>query len=336
MKTIEYINSSRAMCSLLMCLCSPSIADAQCQNKSGFAKRACEVASHIPQTSSGANPPAASAKEAPLTTAFSDAVCLDRLPANIEPKAFKPLTSLERTDDGSFMLKTGIFEAYVQSYSLDPGEHTPNRVAGFYPAPIKGQRAKVIGDVLKQIELHPEVPQNDVQQLLWAIVAGTYLEKMPPPVQQTAARILPRESLAQIEGTVAANNAEKTLLNMINRRLAGTQTKQARSGQSQDSSPAGTPSDGKDSGGTSAQSALSEVPVVRGTWAQMPGGMYVRYLPEGYAKTRVQVIASDAAVAKADSANPLVFDPTRYIAVNSDTPAQRLGITLRLVNATKP
>jgi hypothetical protein len=333
MKPIRFIKCSRAAICLVVSVCAASLAGAQCQNKTGFAKRACEVASHIPQASSGANPSAQNAKEAPLTTEFTDTLCLDTLPASIEPKAFKPLTSLERTDDGSFVLKTGIFEAYVQSYSLDPGEHTPNRVAGFYPAPIKGERAKVIGDVLKQIELHPDVPQSDVQQLLWAIVAGTYLEKMPPAVQQTAAKILTREMLGQVQGSVAASNADKSLLNMINRRLAGAQTKQSRSGQ--DSGSADTQS-GKGGTGSQSQSALGEGPVVRGTWAQMSGGFYVRYLPEGYAKTRVQVIVSDAAVAKADSANPLLFDPTRFIAVNSDTPAQRLGITLRLVNAIKP
>jgi len=156
MKSEKHIKSSRAARCLLAAISAVPFVAAQCENKTGFAKRACEVASHIPQPASGANPSAASSKIEPLSTTLADAICLDALPANVEPKAFRPLTGLDRTDDGSFILKTtGIFEAYVQSYSLDPGERSPTRVAGFYPAPIKGRRANVIGDVLKQVELHP-------------------------------------------------------------------------------------------------------------------------------------------------------------------------------------
>jgi len=130
--------------------------------------------------------------------------------------------------------------------------------------------------------------------------------------------------LAQIQGSVATNNVEKTLLSMVNGRLTGAQTKQSHAKSNQDSSPA-------DSAGSQAPAAPTEAVVIRGAWAQMPGGFYVRYLPEGFAKIRVQVIVSDAAIAKADPSTPLVFDPTHYLAVYSQAPAQRLGITLRPV-----
>jgi hypothetical protein len=177
------------------CVLLPSVLMAQtiptpCQDKTGFARQACEVeAGHIsagPEVVSGF-------KAEPLTTNFSDTIHPDTLPPSIDPKAFEPLSKLPRRDDGAFLLKVGIFDAYVQSYSLDPGERNWPRGAAFYPAPMKGRRAKAIADVLKQIELHPDVPQEAVQQLLWAIVQGTDFEKMPAPMQQTAARILPKE-----------------------------------------------------------------------------------------------------------------------------------------------
>jgi transcriptional regulator with XRE-family HTH domain len=71
----------------------------------------------------------------------------------------------------------------------------------------------------------------------------------------------------------------------------------------------------------------------RGSWAQMPGGFYVRYLPESYSKTKLQVIVPEAAMEHVDPKAPLTFDPTQYLAVHVGTPAQRLGITLRPVGA---
>jgi hypothetical protein len=321
---------SIAVCCLLI---GAPFTAAQCDNKTGFAKQACEVAANGPSGSSELSPTTLDGFKGPaLTTGFADTIHLDTLPSTVEPKAFKPLARLDRTDDGSFILKAGIFEAYLQSYSLEPGDLGGNRVAGFYPASIKGRRAKVIAAVLKQTELHPDVPQPDVQQLLWAIVGGADLEKMPPPVQQTAARILPRDVLAQLQGAVQAKAAEKVLIGWLNRKIskdpAAKQSvgaaNQVEGQMRQDAGGAGAPQAFKDA-------ASFAQPVVRGTWGEMPGGYFVRYLPEGSAKTRVEVIVPDAALAQADPKAPLVFDPTQFLAVYTQSPALRLGVTMRPV-----
>jgi hypothetical protein len=328
--------TNRQLCSALFALLAISIParvmTAQCDNKTGFARKACEVgAGNASVLKSLAQGKHGTGKSDALTTNFADAIHLDTLPPDFEPKAFKSLTRLERSDDGSFLLKPGFYEAYVESYSLDPGDGNAPRVAGFYPAPIKGSRASVIADTLKQIELHPDVPQGDIQGLLSAIVAGTNLEKMPPPMQQTAARILPRETLAKIQGSVIANATEKALLGILNHRLSG----QAQPKQSAPATPAEIPRSPAPDASADAASDSDSTPVLRGTWAQMPGGFYVRYLPEGTSKVRLQVIVPDKAMAEADPAHPLAFDPTQYLAVYSQAPAQRLGISLRQIGATK-
>ena len=322
------------------CVLLPSILMAQttaapCANKTGFAKQACEVESgHLsagPEVLSGF-------KAEPLTTNFSDAIHPDTLPPSIDPKAFQPLSKLPRRDDGAFLLNVGIFEAYVQSYSLDPGERNWQRGAAFYPAPIKGRRARVIADVLKQIELHPDVPQDNVQQLLWAIVQGSDFEKMPAPMQQTAARILPKESLSALQGATAANAITNRLLGIVNNRLSKDKQLQKDVSDAtgklkqldQEYGVTDTVNAVKEASASQTVATAGDI-VPRGTWAQMPGGFYVRYLPEGYARVHVQVIVPQAAIDGADSKTPLAFDPTRFLAVHCQTPPQRLGISLRAV-----
>ena len=302
-------------------------ASAQCENKSGFARKACEAANAAPVSPGVDGSALTGMKDKPLSTTFADSIHLDTLPPDMEPKAFRPLLKLDRTDEGAFLLKVGIYEAYVQSYSLDANPAS-QRVGAYFPAPIKGRRAAVIADALKQIELHPDVPQSDVQTLLLQIASGADLEKMQPPVQQTAARVLSKDMLASLKGSVEAKTVETTLLNIVNRRLKNPLgakpqgTKPDKSGQPSSAARADVDTSGD---GSSA----GDGPVLRGTWAQMPGGFYVRYLPEGYTKVRVQVLVPDAAMAQADPKSPLSFDPTQYLAVYSQAPMQRLGISLR-------
>ncbi|HTV55352.1 MAG TPA: hypothetical protein VMI06_10590 [Terriglobia bacterium] len=305
---------------LLSVLLIPN-AFAQCENKSGFARLACQAQAN---SSSAALPPGVSDPKAAISTGLADAIHLGTQPPTDEPMVFEPLTELDRTDDGSFILKTGFYEAYVQSYTLDAGDVNATKPGGYYPAPIKGKKAKIIAALLKQVELHPDVPQADIQQLLFAIVQGTDLEKMTPAVQQTAARVLPQDTLKQMQGAEQAKVFQQNLMAMLNQRLAQNpaaqqQMNQWNNLQKQLESAAPPP--------TFKSEADADLPIARGTWAQMPGGFYVRYLPEGYMKTRLQVIVPKKAIEQAQT--PLTFDPTQYLAILVQAPSERIGISLR-------
>jgi hypothetical protein len=306
---------------------------AQCDNKTGFAKLACQAQANN-SAPAGLPPGVGDPKTAPISTGLSDAIHLDTLPSTVDPQAFRPLMNLDRTDDGAFILKAGIYEAYVQSYALDAGDVNASKPGGYYPAPIKGKKAKILSALFKYAELHADVSQADIQQLVWAIAGGVDLEKMNPAVQQTAARVLPQDILKQMQGAAQAKAFQDALMNMLNQRLAQDKKAQQQMGQMSDAmkqiqqQTAGlTP--------TFRSEADTDAPVARGTWAQLPGGFFVRYLPEGYMKTRVQVVVPDAATQQADPKAPLTFDPTQYLAILCQAPGERLGVTLRPADAKR-
>jgi hypothetical protein len=328
------IRYSRAAAKGLIYFAAAATVFAQCEDKTGFAKKACEVQAAGPV----APGPGGQAKNDALTTGFADMIHIDTLPATIEPTGFTPLTALKREADGGFILVAGLFEATVQSFSLDPGDRLPARPAGYYPAPIKGRKAKIIADVLKQAELHPEVSQAEIQALLTTIVSGLDLEAMPPQVQQTAARVMSKEGLRQLQGAIAAKAMQKALLNMLNQRIAKDPKLQQQAAinaakQREFERQTGLGQAMKDMQALNkAEQALpTGSVVVRGTWAQMPGGFFVRYLPEGYARTKVQVMVPDNLLFSEDPDSLITFDPAKYLAVYTQAPVQRLGITLRPV-----
>ena len=296
----------------------PPTVFAQCENKKGFSKALCEMNAANPNRPgiAGLGKP----KNTAITTSFADAIHGEPLPPSFDPKSFAPLMSLPRNDDGGFVLKPGIYEATLQSFPLDPGPRGTG-VAGYYPAPIKGRYGKILGALLKNAELHPDISQGELQQLVLSVAAGTDLEKMPPVIQQIALRALPKDAIRQLQGASQANAFNKALMDAINKKIAGDRNAQNTLGNLNDLGQ--QMQKGAEDARQQAELDALSAPVARGSWAQMPDGFYVRYLPEGNALTRLQLIVPETVSAG------IVFDPTQYLAVLGQMPSERLGITLR-------
>jgi hypothetical protein len=303
-----------------------SYINAQCADKTGFARKACEAQNgNTPSASSTINSLTEPTKFEALTTNYEDSIHAETLPPTMGPKEFKPLANLNRADDGSFILETGAFEAYVEGYLLNYGP-PPTKEGAFFPAPFKGQRAKIVQAALKQAELHPEIPQAAIQALLGAIIANADIENMASPLQQAALTLLPQDQLKQLQGATAAHAAQRALGGILR-----DQMKKHGIDQKIDAEQAaiGNSAGYKDVAGVMGNIAvqpISMLPTLKGSWVLMPGNFYVRYLPDGFSKVRVQVMVKDV-----DKAHPLTFDPTAFVAVLGATPSQRLGITMREV-----
>ena len=311
----------------------------QCDDKKGFAKQLCQAHANSAGTalSNAGDTAMAQFKAAPLTTSLADAIHLETLPASLDPQVFEPLLKLPRNDDGAFILQKGIFEMVVESYSLEPFDPGYARPSAFFPAPIKGRRAKVISDILKYSELHPDVPQPYIQMLLGHTVLDTDLEKMPAQAQQAAGKLLPKDTLLMLHGAAQARVLQDKLLKILGQHVGAKDSKAAQqitgvvTKEQQIDKTLGISSTLGVLKASDSAGAISADSAPRGSWAQMPGGFYVRYLPESYVRTKLQVIVPEAAMEQVDLGKPLTFDPTQYLAVHVGAPAQRLGISLRPV-----
>lgn len=306
----------------------------QCESKTGFARQACEAQAAKTATAvAGVGDTAlAAVQRQPLSTALADAIHLGTLPPSVEPLEFTPLFTLHRGDDGAFLLHKGIYEAVLESYTLAFYDAGAPRGSAFFPAPIKGSRASVIAAILKYAELHQDVPQAAIQLLLSYTVNGTDWDKMPQAVQRTAAKLLPKEMLLKLKAGAKAKTLENTLLSMLGRKLGSD----AKTAKEVGGAIAEEQKLDQQLGIHSTVDALkaSSAPLAagstaRGTWAQLPGGFYVRYLPDAAARTRLQILVPEAAMEQADPNKPLTFDPTQFVAVHVGAPPQTLGITLR-------
>ena len=271
----------------------------------------------------------------PITTSFADTRQGRTLPASFTPDSFGPLAALDRTPDAAFILQPGAWQGEVQSYCLHAGTHGPSGGEGYLPAPIQGTKAAVVRTILRQSAFHPEIPQDDIQALLWAILARADYDRMPSALQRTASTLLAPRELDELRGGPLAllplpvreqleRKLEEQTANLSAPFQRVLRAESALRRQFEDGSP---------------YQALEQTAVLTGVlpsganrlavsqvWIQHPHGFYVRYVPHGYQRTTLQIYVPQTAAA---SPAPLVFDPSEEIATPASTGRQRLGITAR-------
>ena len=236
-------------------------------------------------------------KEPPVTTSLADAVTEVPFLDDYNPKVAMPMSLLPRTPEGGFILEEPgnyIFEA--QSYCLKAGSYAPDEERGgegYLYAPQKGPQADIVRNILERSFSHPEIPQRDIQVLLWAILARTKISDMSPEMQQTAAKLLTAEELFRINGG-ALGLIPEALLDKAFAKLPS----QVRQVLEAEARLRGKLTEAQATyeeleriavlfGDPPPQEGDREVP--RGRWSLHPNGFFIRYFPRGYQEILIEL-----------------------------------------------
>jgi hypothetical protein len=260
----------------------------------------------------------------PITTSLTDAKWEAQLDDaflnNLTPRK---LTSLQRTSTGGFVLQQGYYEMHDQSYCLKAGTHGPGGGDGYLYAPTMGPADDAILSILHNSVQQPEIPQRDIQMLLWAIIARSKFEELQTRLKLTAALLLTKEQLAKLNRT-ALNFLPEPAMNKL--KASAPPAVQAvleaeNSLRQMLSSPSASYAEMEQiavlAGMVGLGPGSKEVP--SGKWSLHPDGYYIRYLPNGYTNTVVQIWVPENAAAIGKE-----YDPATHIAVPGNTARQRL------------
>ncbi len=232
-------------------------------------------------------------KEPAITTSLDDAVTELPFLDDFDPQDFTPMVMLPRDSKNVFILRPGLFEMNAESYCLHAGKYVPSEGKGYVYAPLKGPYAHIVQSILQNSVDHPEIPQRDIQVLIWAVIARTKITEMPGKMQQTAAQLLEPEEILELNGGALSlipdallqqamahlppqvrqvMEAEARLRQML------TTTQATYEELEQIAAPFGDPPPGEGS---------RDIPGKR--WAYHPDGFFIRYFPSGYSRTLVQM-----------------------------------------------
>ncbi len=266
----------------------------------------------------------------PISTNIKDAIYGDASKDNATPAVQpKALNSLTRTPTGGFVLQAGFYEMHAQSYCLHAGTYGPGGGDGYLYAPVKGSAKDAVTTILQNSVAHPEIDQHDIQELLWAIVARARFENLNTKLKAVAAKLLSPKQLASLNRNALAVLTSPELSRVIGGAPPGVrQVLEAESRmRSVMSGPSYAYADLERIAVLSGKVPVGpgSVETPSGRWSAHPDGYFIRYIPEGYRHTRVQiwVIAGSAGVGR-------IYDPAAHIAVPGNTSRQRLAQSGRI------
>ncbi len=257
---------------------------------------------------------------APITTSLDDARFAAEERDGFTPgEPLRPLTQLQRTANGGFVLQPGYFELHTQSYCLKAGPHGPGGGDGYLYAPPRGPAEAAVMSLVRNSVNHPEIEQRDIQLLLWAIIARSQFEDLEHGLRANASRLLTPRQLATLNRDALGTGVTLALGS------APPLVRQALQAESDLRSMLADP--GASFGEMERVAVLAGMAplgpgsraVPSGRWSLHPDGYYVRYLPQGYSHTVVQIWVPQGSEAVGKE-----YDPATHIAVPGNTSRQRL------------
>ncbi|HEU4510103.1 MAG TPA: hypothetical protein VFR78_17850 [Pyrinomonadaceae bacterium] len=264
------------------------------------------------------------AGKAPITTSLSDAKWEDASKDGFTPREdARSLMVLQRTPNGGFVVQPGYYNLQVQSYCLKAGTHGPGGGDGYLYAPPKGPAEDAVMTVVRNSVQHPEIQQQDIQALLWAIIARAKFEDLQPQMKATAAKLLTPRQLATLNRSALDALSGNALTDALGgvpeplRQIAQAEAQLRQMLTTPGASFAEMERVAVLAGAAPMGEGSRNVP--SGRWSLHPDGYFVRYLPSGYSSTRVEIWVPQGSPAVGKE-----FDPATHIAVPGNTSRQRL------------
>jgi hypothetical protein len=205
-----------------------------------------------------------------------------------------------------------------RSYCMHAGTYGPGMGDGYLFAPLKGTKKDIIQAIVRNAE-NKNIPQSQIQLLIWAVLARTDFKSLPPQLKIISAQLLTIEQLYELNGgalgLIPASALDRATFNLpqsvkqairLNNQMRHL-FKNANSTYQEFEALAVI-------GGKNPD--RKQFP--SGVWSKHPNGYYVRYFPTGYQKTRVQVYVPREIVASTITANRMTQDPVRIPTVEYD------------------
>lgn len=259
----------------------------------------------------------------PITTSLPDARWGYAEFDNFTPRDRKrSMMELQRTPNGGFVVQPGYYELVAQSYCLKAGTHGPGGGDGYLYAPPRGPAEDAVMTIVRNSVNRPEIRQSDIQQLLWAIIARAKFEDLSPQLKAVASQLLTPRQLVSLNRSaldVVTGPAMERLVGGVPAPLR--QIAQAEASLRQMLTAGGSFAEMERiavlSGNAPLGPGSQQIP--SGRWSQHPDGYYVRYLPQSYSRTTIQIY-----VPQGSPGIGREFDPATHIAVPGNTSRQRL------------
>jgi hypothetical protein len=264
-------------------------------------------------------------KPSPITTNFDDDVSMKGvLPeTHGNNEAYTALYKMPAATGGGFILCPGYYEMTNMSYCLKAGTHGPSQGDGYMYSLTKGKMDDIVNAILlNHATKYMELPQRDVQMLLWAIIARAKFKNLSGKLKVVSGLLLTADQIVKLNGgyveTLGGEALKKGLVDVP----PAVQTVMEAENNIRRLVETGVDSyeDFERYALLAGMATVDRSDVRRGMWSLHPDGYYIRYLPEGYSRTKTQIYVPK-------EKGKVTYNAVGTIACPANTNAQRLAQT---------
>lgn len=285
-----------------------------------------------------------------ISTSFDDAVYEVDFLYNFEPQdeEYRPLHLQPKAEPCGYQLKSGFYSMNAQSFCLRGYSYGPSKGDGHLFAPLKGRKSELITEIISKYGNKPHIPQKDIQVLLWAIIAGADMNELGTKYSQTLNELFTFDELLVYQGKdllkghanksfakfkqQALNNLSPELKNLLNAES------KIRDMVYQNKTFQEIEKIAIIAGVAPKEDMIREV--TKGRWSFHPSGYFIRFYPNGYAQTRVDIYVPHEGEVIFDNegkviglgqeylgSKEVVYNPSGMTAMPANRSSQRIGIS---------
>lgn len=257
-----------------------------------------------------------------ITTNFKDCNTVDiKQPEFASGKNFVSLCRESFNKDTGYVLTSGYYQIQLKSFCLKAGTYAPSKGDGYLFAPVKGPKEEIINALVKNWYNHQDIPQEQVQSLVWAVIAKSSFKNLNTESKLVAARLLSKDQLLKLSKMgldfIPADIMSKAKSNLPQpvQIALDAENKIRNFFSSSSSSYAELERLAMISGVNPEKSAIQY-----GTWGLHPDGYWVAYEPHGYREMTVKIFVPE-------NLTSVSFIPSDQVAVPANTSSQRLMLS---------
>lgn len=244
----------------------------------------------------------------PLEEDASQMRAMARALDHLDFGAYRDMSSLTRTATGGFRLRPGAWTYNAESYCLKSGTYERTGGTGYRSGVLTGRVGTHVRAILAGAYAHPEVSRNDIQMLLWGILAGVPIREQPAGAQSAATALLTAAQIGDLNGGPGGWVPQELSSRAL--RELPPDVRAAYDAQRRMRDVARRP--------RTSFTDMENIAVLRGTpertaddipagrWNYHPDGFFIRYDSESYSRTTVQIVVGEPHTIRRDSRNRIV------------------------------
>ncbi len=286
--------------------------------------------------------------KSPISTTFDDAIYEAEELENFEPdrNLFVPISLQKLDNNSSYELSSGLYSSKLKSFCLRGYTYGPTTGDGHLYAPLLGKKSEFVQLIIEKYGQNPGIEQNNIQVLLWAVIAGSDMSELGNNYSEVLNSLFDSGELLVMQGKDLLSGVATDQISALRGQVMSSLPSNVRGFIESDNKIRKLVKDDASFNAIEQIAILSGVAperdmirqVSKGRWSKHPDGYYIRFFPNGYQETQVDIyvpyidettgknfLDANFRSSKLLGIKKVIYNPATMVASPANQSSQRVG-----------